>query len=700
MITREIIRKTLSISVITVLFLLLSNNIIFAQSEQIRMLSYNVLTYKSSDGRDGDFQTVLSSIDPLPDLIAICEIDDNTSGEANNFLNNVLDAIGTYNMGTFVSSGHSDVNTIYYNPSKFTFLSTQLIVGYSATANHPTYEYQLYNNLTGDKIHIFGVHLSSNNSTDRDANATVIRTFSDQLPSSSYFIAAGDFNLANGNEAAYATLTDNGTGSGYFLDAVNLTGSWNADSVNFIYQTYSTDDMRYRYDLMLNSQSVVDGGGVTYAGNFTAYGNDGLHHELGIRQYGSTGLPNQAVHQAVANALYNASDHLPVFADYTFAVPNPVNPPYQGSIAFTQVGVSDGSNPDEIEFVTLYRMDLTTLKITNNMVNVDNTLGTTGGTYDLSNTSWTDVPEGTHVRLGISDDNDVSDGILAYDGQGSGTLPTFNSSGGNQVIAYTGSSSSPTYIAGLHWGTSGGWPNPSYAPGTASDIALGSDNYYYFDASLTGTLYTDRNNLIDSGNWVSSTSWIDYQSPALPVELSSFSGRIIKNEVYLQWRTETEVNNYGFEIQRSVDKISWSKIGFVQGHGNSNSPKDYSFTDKSLPDGTIYYRLKQEDLDGKFEYSNVINVNYKGAKDVVLYQNYPNPFNPTTKIEYLLPTSSRVSLKVYDILGREIVELKNNYETAGKYSVNFDGTNLASGIYFYVLVADNFTISKKMSILH
>jgi Secretion system C-terminal sorting domain len=190
----------------------------------------------------------------------------------------------------------------------------------------------------------------------------------------------------------------------------------------------------------------------------------------------------------------------------------------------------------------------------------------------------------------------------------------------------------------------------------------------------------------------------DFQS-LLPVELSIFTGTSDKDKIILRWRTETELNNHGYDIQRSTDNAQWKSIGFVEGNGNSNSPKNYSYTDNYPPFGKVYYRLKQEDNDGKFEYSNIINFDLSVTSNVELYQNYPNPFNPTTKIEYSLPKASNVSLKVYDLLGREVITLKKEYQTAGKYAVDFNGSNLASGLYIYVLVTDDFVISKKMIML-
>jgi len=727
------IKKYNTYLIFVLLIFFIKDNYIFAQSEQIRIMAYNLLEYYNgaTDGgyafRDTYFRTVLSTVNP--DILAACEFNDNTSAAPDTFLTDVLNysTANLYQMGPFVgdtdyvstSTVHTDANVIYYKPSKFTFLSTKIIIrdNQPSGTNHPSYEYQLYNNLTGDKIIIYGVHLTSGSSHTslRNDNADTIRSYSDALPPGSYFISAGDYNFyAGGNEPAYATLLDQ-TNPGYFIDPLTLSGDWSTNSSNYQYQTLATRTtafaqgesvgLEYRLDIILNSQSIVNPGGVTYnPSTFTTYGNDGKHHQKSINS--SPTIPEGAT---IADALYYASDHLPVYADYTFAVPSSVNPPYQGSIAFTQVGVGDGTSghDDEIEFVTLYRMDLTKLKITNNPVQNNDALGTVvgGGTYDLGNTDWTDVPAGTHVRLGpnLSNENlstGLSDGILTYNGSGSSALPAFSSSGDNQVIAYTGSSSSPTYIAGLHWGgTSSVWPDPSYAPGTSSDLALGTYNNYYFNGSLTGTLYTDRNNLVDLNNWTGSSSWIDYNFQPLPVELSSFSAKVNKDGIDLSWRTETEVNNYGFEIQRSTDKVLWNKIGFVPGNGNSNSPKDYSFTDKSIPNGIIYYRLKQIDNNGKLQYLAIIEINNNSPSKATLSQNYPNPFNPVSTIEYSIPKEGFVTLKVYDILGREVSTLVNKNQSVGKYTVNFDGSGLASGIYFYVLKTNNFVLSRKMDLL-
>ena len=187
------------------------------------------------------------------------------------------------------------------------------------------------------------------------------------------------------------------------------------------------------------------------------------------------------------------------------------------------------------------------------------------------------------------------------------------------------------------------------------------------------------------------------ESGAMPVELTSFSAKQNGNNVTLIWKTATETNNFGFDVEKSADSKNWNKIGFVQGSGNSNAPKDYSYTDKiSSLNGKFYYRLKQIDNDGTTSFSKVVEVESLKPATFGLSQNYPNPFNPSTVIRYQIPVDSRVSVKVYNVLGNVVTTLQNGFQTAGEYSVTLDGSNLASGVYFYKIEAGEFTATKKM----
>ncbi len=181
---------------------------------------------------------------------------------------------------------------------------------------------------------------------------------------------------------------------------------------------------------------------------------------------------------------------------------------------------------------------------------------------------------------------------------------------------------------------------------------------------------------------------------ALPVELINFSATVSVNGVKLKWQTATELNNYGFEIERTSKNSAkdvgiWKKIDFVKGSGNSNSTKNYSFIDTKVSNGKYLYRLKQIDASGKFEYSKEIEVNVNTLpKDFTLYQNYPNPFNPTTTFSYDLPRNSNVQLIIYDALGKIVKEFVYNSQSAGKQKLEWNGTNnygqkVSSGIYLF-----------------
>jgi hypothetical protein len=140
----------------------------------------------------------------------------------------------------------------------------------------------------------------------------------------------------------------------------------------------------------------------------------------------------------------------------------------------------------------------------------------------------------------------------------------------------------------------------------------------------------------------------------------------------------------------------WAKAGFVAGSGTSNAPHNYSFTDAALASGSYAYRLKQIDNSGAFKYSQEAQIAIVTPEVFALNQNYPNPFNPTTVISYQLPISGYVSLKVYDMLGREVMTLVNEVKSAGHYSINFNASAFSSGIYFYRITAGTFTQTKQM----
>lgn len=187
----------------------------------------------------------------------------------------------------------------------------------------------------------------------------------------------------------------------------------------------------------------------------------------------------------------------------------------------------------------------------------------------------------------------------------------------------------------------------------------------------------------------------------LPVELISFTAEADKKKyILLKWETATEVSNYGFEVERSDDKINWSKIAFVNGHGNSNSPKQYSYTDSKISSCRYCYRLKQIDAGGEFAYSKEIEILIDMLiKDFVLEQNFPNPFNPTTTIGFGIIEKGNVRMSVLNVIGEEIKVLLNEEKEAGYHSINFNASDLPSGVYFYRLRVGDFVETKMMVLL-
>jgi len=190
----------------------------------------------------------------------------------------------------------------------------------------------------------------------------------------------------------------------------------------------------------------------------------------------------------------------------------------------------------------------------------------------------------------------------------------------------------------------------------------------------------------------------------VPVELTSFSALGMRDGVQLNWETATEINNQRFEIERSIDSQNFTIVGFVNGRGTTTEKSTYSFIDKGVNEGKYYYRLKQVDYNGTYEYSQVIEIEFSVPQVFSLAQNYPNPFNPATTLSFGLPVESNITLSVYNSLGELVKVVAQGTLQAGTHNMNFKAVDLPTGIYMYTLNAKGsdgveFTQTAKMLLL-
>ena len=227
------------------------------------------------------------------------------------------------------------------------------------------------------------------------------------------------------------------------------------------------------------------------------------------------------------------------------------------------------------------------------------------------------------------------------------------------------------------------WPWSSGATGAGGQLQLAANDF--FGATAQDQMYFDDYSFVDLN--------------VVPVELTSFTANTSGSTVSLKWNTATELNNSGFEVQRKSSNSEWSNIGFVAGFGTTTEPKTYSYTDDKITSGNFSYRLKQVDFDGSYEYSNEINVDVTGPAQYSLDQNYPNPFNPSTLIKYSVAQDGFVNVSIFNLLGEKVATLVNSSMQAGSYEVNFDASQLTSGVYFYSIEAGSFKAVRKMMLM-
>ena len=189
-------------------------------------------------------------------------------------------------------------------------------------------------------------------------------------------------------------------------------------------------------------------------------------------------------------------------------------------------------------------------------------------------------------------------------------------------------------------------------------------------------------------------------SEAVAIQLASFVvNKCSSTSMRVTWTTVSETNNYGFYLQESPDKQNWTDVGaLIPGHGTTLDPQKYSVT-LPISNGSCWVRLVQVDLDGTSMTSDAQLVQMESPVQFALDQNYPNPFNPSTTIRYGLPAKSHVTLLVYNSLGQQVADLVNGDINAGYSEVKFDGSNLASGAYFYRLQAGTYLQTKKLLLM-
>ena len=378
------------------------------------------------------------------------------------------------------------------------------------------------------------------------------------------------------------------------------------------------------------------------------------------------------------------------------------------------IGGSGFNPPGSTPPPTFYQFFVAPLNVAmydeaNNITNWTSTGGwnITTTKYVSAPTSFTDSPSGSYlnnVTSSLRYNNqvaltDVLGAVLEFDTQwaietdwdyGQIQLSTNN---GTTWISLTGQYTNP--------GTGSFQPSgePLYDGTQSTWVHESIDISAYADQQITLRFYfrTDGSQTLDG--WYVDNVKVSVYNGVIPVELVSFSGSIINNTINLNWITATELNNSGFDVEKSVDNNNWNKIGFVSGNGTSTEVHNYSFVDQNPFVGTSYYRLKQVDFDGTTEYSNTIEVNYGSVSDFALDQNYPNPFNPSTKIKYAIKDKGNVELKIFDMLGSEIGTLVNEEQTAGHYEVIFDASKLSSGVYLYTIKSGSFVQTRKMLLM-
>ena len=216
-----------------------------------------------------------------------------------------------------------------------------------------------------------------------------------------------------------------------------------------------------------------------------------------------------------------------------------------------------------------------------------------------------------------------------------------------------------------------------------------------------GAYIVNATSAFPNASFQATNYWVDInftQTFPLPVTLVDFRAAVSGSNVQLNWKTEIETNNKGFEIQRSNNSADWYPVRFTNSLGDGVSIRNYSHTDYSLAPGMYYYRLKQIDIDGKFTFSPIVTATISGKGKTLLFQNFPNPFASTSTIRFDLPSAQKIRLSVVDMTGREVRVLANKLAEAGSHQVTITAATLPKQVLLVRLQTESGVLTRRIVI--
>jgi endonuclease/exonuclease/phosphatase family metal-dependent hydrolase len=633
-------------------------------AEAIKVLNYNILNYPAASGelREDEFRTIMTAIHP--DILVVQEVTGTTNAGMNQFLNNVLNVAfpGEYAAGTWFNGPDTD-NALFYRTSAVTFVSADTLqtelraiaeyvvrpAGYSSTAAN---------------LRVFSMHLKASSTSEDQAQrlreVTILRNYANTLPAGTHFIYAGDFNIQSSTEDSYEKmLADEADDDGRAFDPINTPGSWNNNASFAAVHTQSpksasnpyggaTGGMDDRFDFQLVSAALLDGEGLSYVpGTYKCYGNDGLHFNLAINAPPT--IPEGA---AMANALHEASDHMPVIMEVQ--VPAKVNvvaslnigTAIVGGVASANLAVSNSAvaPADELS----YSFAAAPVGFTAPGGSFAANVGAGANNHSIGMTTGSAGMKNGNLTLN-SDDVDTPAKVIAL----SGTVL-------NHAVPSV-AANPPATADTVDFG--------SMPPGGFNDMDIAVHNAGYGSLQALLNVYNAAFTGPDASRFSIVGGFSAGNVGAQPAEYSLHfdDAGAAPSSTYMATLTFSTRDQQDLSGATNLANLTFELTAHVAGQ------------------------------------TGVPDVGAPPAR-TVLAGNYPNPFQPRTTIAFDLATPGSVRLDIFDISGRLVTRLFEGEMGTGRFTLTWDSTDsrgnrVNSGVYFYRLEAGSYTATRTMTFM-